>query len=262
MDTRLVELRSGVRDTLPLLLGIVPFALVAGVAGVEAGLTPLQTLGMSVVVFAGASQLAALDLLGSDAALGVVVLTAVVINLRMMMYSASIAPHFRALPARVRAGCAYLLTDQAYAVTVARYRRADEERGADEEHGADENDVGAVDGGPDDADDGGLRQPYYYLGVGGTLWIVWQVGTVVGIVFGAGVPDAWRLDFAVPLVFLALLVPVLSDRPSVAAGLVAAAVAVFAAGLPFNAGLIAGALVGVVAGVGAERLGLAAGGSA
>ncbi|QLG61372.1 AzlC family ABC transporter permease [Halorarum salinum] len=234
MDTRLAELRAGVRDTLPLLLGIVPFALVAGVAGVEAGLTPLQTVGMSMVVFAGASQLAAIDLLGRDAALGVVVLTAVVINLRMMMYSASIAPHFRALSARVRAGCAYLLTDQAYALAVARYTREDEV----------------------------TRPPYYYLGVGATLWLVWQAGTVVGVAFGAGVPDAWRLDFAVPLVFLALLVPVLSDRPSVAAGLVAAAVAVVAVGLPFNAGLIAGALAGVASGIAAERLGLASGGSA
>ena len=234
MDTRLADLRAGVRDTLPLLLGIVPFALVAGVAGVESGLTPLQTVGMSVFIFAGASQLAAMDLLGRDAALGVVVLTAVVINLRMMMYSASIAPHFRALSTRVRAGCAYLLTDQAYALVIARYTDEDED----------------------------VHMPFYYLGVGATLWIVWQAGTVVGVVFGAGVPDAWRLEFAVPLVFIALLVPVLSSRPRVVAGIVAAAVAVLAAGLPFNAGLIVGALVGVVAGIGARRLGLAVGGGA
>jgi predicted branched-subunit amino acid permease len=245
MDTRLAELRAGARDALPLLLGVVPFALVAGVAGVEAGLTPLQTVGMSLVVFAGASQLAALDLLGRDAALGVVVLTAVVVNLRMMMYSASIAPYFRSLSARVRAGCAYLLTDQAYALAIARYV-----------------DAGA-DAGADDPDEGtGTRPPYYFLGVGVTLWLVWQVGTVLGVVFGAGVPDDWRLGFAVPLVFLALLVPALSTRPKLVAGLVAAAVAVLAAGLPFNAGLLAGALTGIVAGMAAERAGLALGGGA
>ncbi|WP_435124412.1 AzlC family ABC transporter permease [Halobaculum sp. D14] len=224
MDPLPPDVRDGVRDTLPLLLGIVPFALVAGVAGIDAGLTPLQTVGMSVVVFAGASQLAAMNLLGENAALWVVVLTAVVINLRMLMYSASIAPHFRGLSARLRAGCAYLLTDQAYALSLARYTDDD------------------VDG----------RRPLYYLAVGGTLWVVWQLGTVVGVVFGAGVPDSWRLGFAVPLVFLALLVPAVGDRNSLVAGAVAAAVAVVGAGLPFQAGLLVGAVAGVAAGLVAE----------
>ena len=238
MDSRLPpDLRDGVRDTLPLLLGIVPFALVAGVAGVEAGLTPLQTVGLSVVVFAGASQLAAIDLLGRDAALGVVVLTVVVINLRMLMYSASIAPYFRDLSTRVRAGCAYLLTDQAYALAVARYT-GERDRPADER----------------------TRRPYYYLGVGATLWVVWQAGTVVGVVFGAAVPDGWRLGFAVPLVFLALLVPAVSDAPNLVAAVVAAVVAVAGAGLDYNAGLILGGVVGVVAGIAADRAGLGDGG--
>ncbi|MFC7096867.1 AzlC family ABC transporter permease [Halobaculum marinum] len=237
MDSRLPsDLRDGVRDTLPLLLGIVPFALVAGVAGVEAGLTPLQTVGLSVVVFAGASQLAAIELLGDDAALGVVVLTVVVINLRMLMYSASIAPYFRHLSTRVRAGCAYVLTDQAYALALARY---------------------AGDGADADLDaDGGTRRPYYYLGVAVTLWVVWQAGTVTGVVFGAAVPESWQLGFAVPLVFLALLVPAVSDGASLVAAVTGAGVAVLGAGLPFNAGLILGAVVGVGGGLLAERRGL------
>jgi predicted branched-subunit amino acid permease len=229
MDSRFPpDLRAGVRDALPLLLGVVPFALVAGVAGVEAGLTPVQTVGLSVVVFAGASQLAAIELLGQDAALGVVVLTVVVVNLRMLMYSASIAPYFRDLSARVRAGCAYVLTDQAYALALARYA-SDRDR------------------------EGTTRRPYYYLGVALTLWVVWQAGTVVGVVFGAAVPDGWRLGFAVPLVFLALLVPAVSDAPGLAAAIVAAVVAVGGAGLPFNLGLIVGAVVGVATGIVVEE---------
>lgn len=149
---------------------------------------------MSVLVFAGASQLAALDLLGRDAALGVVVVTAVVVNLRPLMYSASIAPHFRDLPTRTRAACAYLLTDPSYAMSVARYA-ADERGGGDR-----------------------TRRPYYYLGVGGTLWVTWQAGTAAGVAFGAAVPDGRRLEFAVPPVFLALLVPTLSDRPRLVGG--------------------------------------------
>ncbi|SFK75634.1 4-azaleucine resistance probable transporter AzlC [Halogranum rubrum] len=216
------DFSTGVRDSLPLLLGIVPFALVAGVAAAEAGLSTAQALGMSVFVFAGASQLAALDLLGSNAPLAVVVLTAAIINLRMMMYSASIAPRFRSVTGRVRAVLAYFLTDQAFALTVARY----------------------------DTDESGQR--WYYVGASLALWTVWQVGTVVGVVVGAGVPQAWGLEFAVPLVFLALLVPTLKDHESLAAAVAAGVVAVAGAGLPFNLGLILAAIVGVGIGMLAE----------
>src|SRR6056297_1149912 len=91
---------AGVRAALPSLFGLIPFGLVAGIAAVDAGLSPLQAVGLSFVVFAGASQLAAVDLLSQDASLAVVVVTAVVINLRMAMYSASIAPYFEAFRRR------------------------------------------------------------------------------------------------------------------------------------------------------------------
>jgi 4-azaleucine resistance transporter AzlC len=217
------DLRRGVRDVVPLLLGVVPFGLVAGIAAVNAGLSLGQAVGMSVVVFAGASQLAALDLLGRDAPLSVVVLTAVVINLRMLMYSASIAPYFRDLRGHLRAGLSYLLTDQAYALSIATYR-------SDRE----------------------TDRVAYYLGAAASLWVVWQVATAAGVVLGTGVPDAWGLEFAVPLVFLALLVPAMEDRPTTVAGLVGGAVAVLAGGLPLNLGLLAGASAGILAGLGTE----------
>ncbi|MDB9278907.1 AzlC family ABC transporter permease [Halorubrum ezzemoulense] len=214
------DLLAGVRDVSPLMLGVAPFALVAGIAAVDAGLGLAEAVGMSVIVFAGASQLAALELLGENAPLAVVVGTAAVINLRMLMYSASIAPHFADYGRRLRAGLAYLLTDQAYALSVAEF---------------DEN--------PD------RSRWRYYLGAAAPLWIVWQIGTVVGVVLGAGVPDAWGLTFAVPLVFLALLVPAMKDRPTTVAGVAGGAVAVVAAGLPLNLGLLVGALCGVAAGL-------------
>lgn len=219
------DLRRGVRDTLPLLLGVAPFGLVAGIAAVEAGLDLSQAVGMSVVVFAGASQLAALDLLGRDAPLAVVVLTAVVINLRMVMYSASIAPYFREFSAKWKAGLAYVLTDQAYALSIARYRSS---RAIDEKA--------------------------YYVGTAVTLWVVWQVTTVAGVFLGTGVPESWGLEFTVPLIFLALLVPAMEDRATTAAGLVGGAVAVAGAGLPLNLGLLVGATVGVAAGLATETV--------
>ncbi|WP_265109049.1 AzlC family ABC transporter permease [Halosolutus halophilus] len=214
------DLRSGVLDALPLQLGIVPFALVTGIAAADVGMTPAQAVGMSAIVFAGASQLAAIELLGANAPLAVVVATAVVINLRMLMYSASIAPHFRTYRRRTRAYLAYLLTDQAYAMSIAEY-----------------------------ADDRDRDRRSYYLGVAASIWLVWIVGTALGVVVGAGVPESWGLSFAVPLVFLALLVPAMKDRPRTVAAIAGGAVAIVAADVPFNLGLLVGALAGIAAGL-------------
>ena len=214
---------AGARATAPVLVGIVPFGLVAGAAAVGVGLSGLQAVGLSAIVFAGASQLAAIDLLGQDAPLAVVVVTALVINLRMVMYSASIAPYFQGVATRWRAGLAYLLTDQAYALSVTRF-----------------------------GDDRPVRRRWYYLGTALPLWAVWQVCTVVGVVVGARVPESLPLSFAVPLTFLALLVPAITDRASGVAAAVGGAGAAVGGGLPLNLGLIAGALAGVLAGLVAE----------
>lgn len=214
------EFRHGVRDVIPLLLGIIPFGFIAGIATVNAGLGLPEAVGLSTIVFAGAAQLAALELIGRDAPLAIVVVTGVVINLRMLMYSASIAPHFQTLSSRMKATVAYLLTDQAYALSIARYRSADS-----------------------------TRSVAYYLGVAVTLWAVWQVTTIAGVVLGTSVPESLGLEFAVPLVFLALLIPAMEDGPTTIAGIFGGIVAVGAAGLPLNLGLLVGATVGIVAGL-------------
>jgi len=220
-----VALRRGIKDVFPLLLGVLPFALVVGVAASNAGLDLELAIGMSVIVFAGASQLAALELIRTDAPILVVIVTAVIINLRMFMYSASIAPYFRDFAAKWKAGLAYILTDQAYALSIARFETEEE-----------------------------IDRLSYYVGVAVPLWIGWQIMTVAGIVLGARVPDAWGIDFAVPLVFLALLVPAVEDRATMAAALVGGGIAVLGAGLPLNLGLPVGASTGIIAGALAERV--------
>ncbi|MDS0261072.1 AzlC family ABC transporter permease [Haloarcula sp. S1CR25-12] len=214
------EFRQGVRDVVPLLLGIIPFGFIAGIATVNAGLGLPEAVGLSTIVFAGAAQLAALDLIGRDAPLAIIVVTALVINLRMLMYSASIAPHFQRLSSRTKAAVAYLLTDQAYALAIARYRTDDS-----------------------------ARSVAYYFGVAATLWVVWQLTTIAGVVLGTSVPESLGLEFAVPLVFLALLVPAMEDGPTTIAGILGGTVAVVTAGLPLNLGLLVGASVGVLAGL-------------
>ena len=209
---------AGVRAIAPVLLGAAPFGLVAGAAAVEAELTVAQALGLSTIVFAGASQLAAIDLLGQDASFAVVVGTALVINARLVMYSASIAPYLGRLSRARKALVAYLLTDQAYALSVTRFRR----------EGA---------------------SVWYYLGAAVPLWVVFVAATAVGAVGGARLPPSLPLEFAVPLVFLAVLTPAVTDDASVTAAVVAASVAVVGASLPLNLGLLGGALAGVAAGL-------------
>jgi 4-azaleucine resistance transporter AzlC len=217
------DFTAGVRAALPSLLGLVPFGLVAGIAAVNAGLSPLQAVGLSAVVFAGASQLAVVDLLSRDASLAVVVATAVVINLRMAMYSASIAPYFEAFRRRWELACSYLLTDVTYALSITEF-----------------------------ADEPGTDRLWYYLGVGGAIWAVWQLTTIAGVLLGTGIPERWGVGFAVPLVFLTLLVSDVSDRPRLVAALVGGSVALAGANWPLNLGLVGGALAGVAAGVVAD----------
>ena len=121
MPTRKRAFLGGARAISPILLGLVPFGLIAGIAAVKVGFTKLEALGMSYIVFAGAAQLAAVHLIGRHAPVAVVILTALIVNLRLCMYSASLAPHFNGLPLRGRGLLAYLLTDQAYAVSIVAY---------------------------------------------------------------------------------------------------------------------------------------------
>ncbi|MEN9936367.1 MAG: hypothetical protein RLZZ387_2946 [Chloroflexota bacterium] len=219
------EFFAGARDQLPILLGVAPFGAIYGVLALSAGLSPAAAQAMSAIVFAGSSQFVGAGLFAAATPWPVIVLTTLVINLRHALYSASLAPHLAHLPARWKLPLAYLLTDEAYAVTIRRYREP---------------------GGP------GERH-WYLLGTALALWLTWQLSTAVGVFLGAQVPAGWGLDFALPLTFIALLVPTLKDRPTLLAALVAAAVALLGAGLPYKLGLMAAACAGIAAGVAASR---------
>jgi 4-azaleucine resistance transporter AzlC len=222
------ELLLGCRDELPILLGVAPFGMIYGVLALGAGLPSLTAQLMSSVVFAGSSQFLAAQLIHDGAPGAVVVATIFVVNLRHALYSASVAPWVKHLPARWKALLAYLLTDEAFVVAAARYRR-DDDRAAPSPH-----------------------RHWYFLGAGLTLWTCWQLTTAAGIFLGARVPASWSLDFTLPLTFIALVVPGLRDRGGVAAAAVGGAVAVLAAGLPYKLGLLGAGLLGIAAGMWAE----------
>lgn len=222
------DLRAGAMAILPMLIGVIPFGLVAGVTPVANGLGAGAAVGFSTVVFAGASQLAAIDVLSNGGAAIVAALAALTINLRMLLYSASIAPYLSRETFGRRMVVAYLMTDQAYAVSI--------------------NDWAGES--TDDRRPATLQRRFsYYVGAGLTLWTTWQASTVAGALLGNSVPDSVPLDFAVPLVFLVLLIPTLSHLHAVVAAAVGGIVTVIA--LELGVGPLAvmiGALVGVAAG--------------
>jgi predicted branched-subunit amino acid permease len=209
-----------------LLIGVVPFGLIFGVTAAGSAVGGGLGYASSLIIFAGAAQLAVVQLITAGSAAGVVIATALVINARHLMYSAALAPHFRDFPKAWRAGLPYVLTDQAFAVSITRY---DSESDSD-------------------------YKRWFFLGGGLSLWITWQMTTGVGVVLGASVPESWSLGFAIPLVFLALLVPAVKDRPSLVAAVVAGGFAVVAHDVGYNLGLLIGALSGIAAGVAAERV--------
>ncbi|HEU5440607.1 MAG TPA: AzlC family ABC transporter permease [Ktedonobacterales bacterium] len=231
MDTHLHSharssaLLDGARATLPLLGGTVPFGLIYGVAAHGAHVPAWLAQAMSAVIFAGSAQFAVVQLVGLGAPAAALVLTGTILNLRHLLYSASFAPIMRRRSGRWKAALAYLLTDEMFGVAIARLRA-----GLPEE-----------------------RQPWYALGSGTTLWVCWQASTLAGLAIGGQIPSGWSLDFAATLTFIALVVPMARDRASVWSALLAGAVAVVALHAPLRLGLVAAALVGVLAGLAAER---------
>jgi 4-azaleucine resistance transporter AzlC len=219
------EFLAGVRAELPLLVGVAPFGMAYGAYAVEQGLSSPLAAAMSLIVFGGASQLVAARLIAAAEPAVIIVLAVWLVNLRHMLYSASLAPHLSHLPLRWRAGLAYLLTDEAYAVS---QRRLGEAPAA---HGH-----------------------WFVLGAGVALWVTWQVTSAVGIAAGAAVPESWELEFALPLTFIALLIPALRDHPAVAAALAAAVVGLAGYDWSYSTGLFAAATAGIAAGLIAERV--------
>lgn len=223
--TKTQEFWKGIRDEAPLLLGVAPYGLLYGALAMSIHLSSLVGQAMSAIVFAGASQLIAAQLIGTGTSGLVIILVVFVVNLRHALYSASMAPHVRGLSTGWKVLLSYLLTDEAYSVAIMHYTR--------------------------DGDSG--NQHLYFLGAGLTLWSGWQVSSLLGILIGAQIPSSWSLSFTLPLTFIALVVPAIKDRASVAAALVAAVLGVLAFGFPYKIGLLLASLAGIVIGLLVER---------
>ena len=216
---------EGVRAVSPILLGVIPFGLIFGVTAANADVPILAAWASSFIVFAGASQIAIVEIMDGTGAPIVAVLTAVIINARMLMYSADTGRYTARDPLSTKIGVAYLLTDQAYLVSAHQF--------------------------PDPSNAIGFVR--FYVAAGMTLWITWQITTTTGILLGAAIPESWSLEFAIPLTFMALLVLAVKDKPGLLAAVVGGGMAVAAMGLPYHLGLVVGTASGIAAGMVSER---------
>ncbi len=218
------EFFNGLKDELPLILGVAPFGMIYGILALAAGLSEAEAQAMSVVVFAGSAQFMLAQLVGSGTPALVMIVTGFVINLRHALYSASVAPHVKKLSPIWKGLLAYLLTDEAYAIAITRYQKKDQSP----------------------------RKHWYFLGAGLTLWTSWQISTAIGVYLGTQIPDSWSLDFTLALTFIALVVPTLKDRPSILAAASASVVAITTATLPYKLNLIVAAIIGITVGLWSE----------
>ena len=211
---------EGVRAEVPLLIGVFPFGMIYGALALNAGLSNTAAQLMSSILFAGSSQFITAQLVHDVTPAAVIILTIAVVNVRHMLYSASLAPYLKDLSLKWKILLSYLLTDEAYAPSILNY----EKEGIQ------------------------THKHWFLLGAGFSLWFNWQVSTALGIFLGAAIPQEWPLDFALPLTFIAMVVPVLKNRPMVASALSAGIVALLAYTLPFKLGLILAALTGIIVG--------------
>lgn len=216
---------EGARDVAPMVLAVAPFGAVAGLAAVASGLGLGQALALSAFVNAGASQLAALQLFGQGAPIVMILATTFFVNLRFLMYSVTLVPELRGIHRGWRLLMGHMLVDQTFALAIRRFSEQPHRPG----------------------------RVAYYLGLGLPLVLAWNGGTFAGAAFGTAVPEGWSLEFTIPLIFLALLMPAIRDRPGAVAALTGGAVAVASVPLPLNLGLMLAAFCGIGAGLLAER---------
>lgn len=210
---------TGASDVAPILPGLAPFGAVVGVTMINAGYSSIQTIAASLFMFTGAGQLAMAELTRAGAVSVVIVFTTLVVSLRLVMYSASLAPYFQRRRKRDRLFLSAFLVDQPYALSILKF-----------------------------SGDESTNRLWYYLGTAIPLWLTWQVSTVAGIVFGANIPSWIDVGFIIPLIFIAILVPALDDNVSIITAIAAGFLALAGGNLPFELGLLAGAFGGILVG--------------
>ena len=211
---------QGAQHFIPVSLGVIPYAMVLGVLMIDTGIAFWDALGMTLIMWTGVAQVVALDLMQQNAPVLIIIFTALMVNLRYLMYSASLAPHLKSVPTFSKGLLSFAISDQSYALAMVRFAKGDT----------------------------ATNNISYYAGASLCMYVLWILAVASGMLLGAAIPPAWSLDFALPVTFIALLGPNLQDRPNCHAALMAACVAIIAKPLPWGLGLVCGAFAGILTG--------------
>ena len=219
MYKRKINFLKGFYDVLPLLLPVVPFGIIFGAIGVELGFGPYATFASSIIIFSGASQIVFFQLFSSGASSFVAITSSSVISSRHLLYGAVVAQYLSKLSLNWKIFLSYFLTDQAFAVSQEFFKKNQNDK----------------------------LKHYHLLGSGITLWIVWQVSTIIGIILGSIVPDELGLAFTIPLTFLALLINYLRKIDHLIVIIISGILSILLYHAPFKSYIILSSIISLLA---------------
>ena len=218
--------KQGILEELPLQLGVFPFGVIYGVMAIESGLTPMQAFLMSSIIFGGASQIVFVQLISNATPFGVIVTTVGAINSRHFLYSISMMEFLKNLPLKWRVILGYLLTDEAYAISIRRF----------------------------------INEPntsflhFHLLGTGITLFLSWQISTLTGVLLGGDLPQFLDLQFIIPLTFIAIIIPMIRSISTFLVVISSTFCGLIFKNLDISFWIIISGFVGVLVGIASNKL--------
>ena len=219
--TKFSEFKNGCLQEIPLQLGVFPFGIAYGILGIEVGLTNIQTYLLSIIIFAGVSQIVFAQLFSTFTPSFMIVGTIGIVNLRHILYGVSLSSYLKKLSLKWRIILSYLITDEAFAIS---YKRFSEEKKTKYMH-------------------------FHLLGSGITLWISWQISTLIGIFIGPSIPNSLNLEYVIPLSFIAIVVVSINTKIKLIVFIMSALLSILLRDLPWNLWIITSALISIIIGV-------------
>ena len=219
--TKFSEFKNGCLQEIPLQLGVFPFGIAYGILGIEVGLTNIQTFLLSIIIFAGVSQIVFAQLFSTFTPSFIIVGTIGIVNLRHILYGVSLSSYLKKLSLKWRIILSYLITDEAFAIS---YKRFSEEKKTKYMH-------------------------FHLLGTGITLWTSWQISTLIGIFIGPSIPNSLNLEYVIPLSFIAVVVVSINTKIKLIVFIMSALFSILLRDLPWNLWIITSALISIIIGV-------------
>ncbi len=219
--TKFSEFKNGCLQEIPLQLGVFPFGIAYGILGIEVGLTNIQTYLLSIIIFAGVSQIVFAQLVSTFTPSFMIVGTIGIVNLRHILYGVSLSSYLKKLSLKWRIILSYLITDEAFAIS---YKRFSEEKKTKYMH-------------------------FHLLGSGITLWTSWQISTLIGIFIGPSIPNSLNLEYVIPLSFIAIVVVSINTKIKLIVFIMSALFSILLRDLPWNLWIITSGLISIIIGV-------------